>query len=62
MKLTDKLSKCSDSMTVNMFDNGFMVEISGRDKEDDYKSAKIMCQTLAEVFAVIEAASTMPRD
>lgn len=62
MKLSDKLSKCGDSVTVNMYDNGFMVEVSGRDSEDDWKSAKIMCQTLDEVYFVIAEASTMPRD
>jgi hypothetical protein len=62
MKLSDKLSKCGDSVTVNMYDNGFMVEVSGRDSEDDWKSAKIMCQTLDEVYSVIAEAATMPRD
>lgn len=63
MKLSDKLSKCGDSLTVNMYDNGFMVEVSGRDSEDDWKTAKIMCPTLDEVYAVInEAATVLPRD
>jgi len=62
MKLSDKLAKVSDSLTVNMYDNGFMVEVSGRDEESDWKSAKIMCPTLEEVFAVIREASEMERD
>jgi len=62
MKLSDKLVKCSDSLTVNLYDNGYMVEVSGRDEESDWKNAKIMCQTLDEVFAVITEASTMERD
>ena len=62
MKLSDKLSKVSDNLTVNMYDNGFMVEVSGRDEESDWKSAKIMCPTLNDVFAVIREASEMERD
>ncbi len=62
MKLSDKLAKCGDSLTVNMYDNGFMVEVSGRDSEDDWKSAKIMCQTLDEVYAVIKEAATMTKE
>lgn len=62
MKLSDKLVKVSDSLTVNMYDNGYMVEVSGRDDESDWKTAKIMCPTLEEVFAVIREASTMERD
>ena len=62
MKLSDKLAKCGDNLTVNIYDNGYMVEVSGRDDENDWKSAKIMCATLDEVFAVITEASTMERD
>ena len=62
MKLSDKLAKCSDSLTVNLYDNGFMVEVSGRDHSDDWKSAKIMCPTLDDVVNVITEASAMPRD
>ena len=62
MNLADKLAKCSDSLTVNMYDNGFMVEVSGRDHADDWKSAKIMCSNLEEVNKVIVEASKMPRD
>jgi ketol-acid reductoisomerase len=62
MKLSDKLAKVSDNLTVNMYDNGYMVEVGGRDDESDWKSAKIMCQTLEQVFAVITEASKMERD
>jgi ketol-acid reductoisomerase len=62
MKLSKKLAKCGDSLTVNMYDNGFMVEVSGRDSDDDWKTAKIMCSTLDEVYEVISEASNMPRD
>jgi hypothetical protein len=60
MKLSDKLAKCGDSLTVNMYDNGFMIEVSGRDSLDEWKTAKIMCQTLDEVNAVIVEAASMP--
>jgi hypothetical protein len=62
MKLSDKLVKCNDSLTVNMYDNGFMVEVGGRDSNDDWKNAKVMCNTLEEVFSVITEASNMERD
>lgn len=62
MKLSTKLAKCGDSLTVNMYDNGFMVEVSGRNAEDDWKTAKVMCTTLDEVYAVIKDATDMPRE
>jgi hypothetical protein len=61
MKLSDKIAKCNDNLTVNMYDNGFMVDVSGNDSNNDWKSAKIMCQTLEEVYAVIAEASAMER-
>lgn len=63
MKLSDKLAKCSDSLTVNVYDNGYMVEVSGRDHDDEWKTAKITCLTLEDVYAVLkEAATVLPRD
>jgi len=62
MKLSDKLTKCGDSLTINMYDNGFMVEVTGRDSEDDWKTSKIMCQTLEEVHVVLAEAASMPRE
>jgi hypothetical protein len=63
MKLSDKLSKVGDSLTVNMYDNGYMVEVSGRNDDGDWATAKILCSTLDEVTAVLkEAATVIPRD
>jgi len=45
-----------------MYDNGFMVEVGGRDDEGDWKTAKVMCTTLDEVFEVIKQASEMEKD
>lgn len=61
-KLSDKLAKAGDSLNVYIYDNGFMVEVSGRDSNDDWKTAKIMCQTLDDVSAVIKEATEMERD
>ena len=62
MKLSDKLSKVSDSLTLNMYDNGFMVEISGKDLNDEWSSAKIMASSKEEVVAIIDEAVSMERD
>lgn len=62
MKLSDKLVKVNDNLQVYFYDNGFMVEVGGRDSSDDWKNAKIMCQTLDEVYSVIAEASEMERD
>jgi len=58
----DKLTKVNESFTVNMYDNGFMVEAGGRNKKGDYVNAKILCNTLDEVIALVAEACEMDRD
>jgi hypothetical protein len=60
-KLT-KLAKVNESFTVNRYDNGFMIEVGGRDKDSDWKNCKIMCATEAELFEVIKEAIAMEVD
>ena len=61
MKIKDKLSKVDESFTVNMYDNGFMFEIGGRDNEDDWATAKIMCTSVDEVVELIKEVAEMER-
>ena len=58
----DKLTKVNESFTINMYDNGFMVEAGGRNKKGDYVNAKILCSTLDEVIALVTEACEMDRD
>jgi hypothetical protein len=60
-KLT-KLSKVNESITLNRYDNGWMVEVGGRDQENDWKTAKIMCTTEAEVIEVVQEWNSMELD
>jgi len=62
MKISDKLAKVDSSYNVYIYDNGYMLEISGRDKEDEWASAKIMCSTKKELFELIDEIDTMERD
>ena len=61
MKLSDKLAKADDSLNVYFYDNGYMVEVPGRDSNDDWKTAKIMCASLEEVNAIVAEAASMER-
>ena len=62
MKYLEKLTKVNESFTVNRYDNGFMIEVGGRDNENDWKTSKILCTTEDELFAVIKEALTMEVD
>jgi hypothetical protein len=54
-----KLSKVNESITVNRYDNGWMVEVGGRDSEDDWKTSKILCNTEEEMISIIEEWNSM---
>lgn len=57
-----KLAKVNESFTVNRYDNGFMIEVSGRDEENDWKTVKLLCNTEAELLEVIKEANSMTLD
>lgn len=60
-KISDKLTKVNDNLTVNILDNGFFIEVSGRDAEDNWATAKIMCANLNEVNDLIKEVSEMDK-
>lgn len=58
-KKLSKISKVEESITINRYDNGYMVEIRGRDAEGDWKTVKLLCASEDEMIAVIKEANSM---
>jgi hypothetical protein len=58
-KKLNKLAKVNESITINRYDNGWMVEVGGRDDESEWKTAKIICNTEAEVLEVVKEYNSM---
>jgi hypothetical protein len=61
MKISDKLKKINSSVTVNLYDNGYMVEVDGRDFDDDYTQVKIVCLSVQEINDIIAEAVEMEK-
>lgn len=61
-KISDKLTKVSESFNVDMYDNGFKFEINGKDANGDWKTAKIMCSTIDELLALVKEANELEKD
>ena len=59
MSTLNKLTKVNDSLTVNRYDNGWMVEVGGRDEDQDWKNCKILCNTEEELLALIKDYNSM---
>lgn len=60
--ISDKLVKVNENFTINMYDNGFMIEVGGRDDENEWKTAKIMVGTVEELVALVRETTEMERD
>lgn len=56
----DKLARVSDSFTVYRYDNGFMVEIGGRDSAGDWRTSKIVVPTVDALVELVREAVTLP--
>ena len=39
-----------------------MIEVSGRDHEDEYATAKVICVDIKEVHEVVDQIVVLPRD
>jgi glycine cleavage system H lipoate-binding protein len=60
-KLT-KLVKVNENISINRYDNGWMVEIGGRDKKEEWKNTKTLCNTEEELIALIKEYNAMDLD
>jgi hypothetical protein len=61
-KLANKLTKVSESITITMYDNGFLFDANGRNAEDEWAQTKIVCNNLDEVITLLTEAASMERD
>lgn len=58
---SEKLTKADDSLTLYKYDNGYLVEVGGRNHNDDWTTAKILVNSLEDAFLVIKDADSLPR-
>jgi len=62
MSKLKKLAKVNESITINRYDNAWMVEIGGRDKDSDWKNTKTVCNSEEELIALIKEYNAMDLD
>lgn len=62
MKIADKIRKVNDTYTISMYDNGYVFEISGKNASDDWKSVKIVVNSVKELLQLVEEACSLERD
>ena len=61
-KISDKLTKVGENVNVYFYDNAYMVEVTGRNEDDDWVTAKLVCRDLTEVQTLLEEVDSLPKD
>ena len=61
-KISEKIAKVNESFTINRYDNGFMIEVGGRDWNDDWKTSKIIVATEDELIELVREAVNLPKE
>lgn len=59
-KISDKLVKVNETFSINRYDNGFMVEVTGENKNGSYTTTKIVVNKDEEVVALVKEALALP--
>ena len=54
MTKISKLVKMNESITIHRYDNGWMVEITGLDKDGNWATTKTICLTEEELITLIK--------
>ena len=62
LKISDKLTKVNETVSVHFYDNAYMVEISGRDSNEDWATVKLVCANLEQVTELLKEVETLPKD
>lgn len=54
VKISEIYMNVSDSVTVNRYENGWMVEVSGNDHNDSWQNKKFIFSDLKNVLTFLE--------
>lgn len=58
----EKLKKVNSSYTVNQYDNGFMIEVSGTDDDSNWVSSRIIADDVDALVDIIKEISYLPKN
>ena len=59
--IRESFRKVNENFSINMYDNGYMIEVSGRDDEDNWKTSKIIVDTVEELLVLVREATELER-
>ena len=59
-KLIDTFTKINDNYTITNCNNGFVIEVSGQNSNEDWIAAKFVIKTIDELKDVVQDLAWMP--
>lgn len=59
-KLSDKLARVNDQISINRCYNGYTIEFSGQCVDASYAGMKLVCNNLEEVIMLIKEYDALP--
>lgn len=62
MAKLDKLTKVGENITLNRYDNGWMVEVNGRNADNDWQTIKTICSKEEELLSIVKEWNLKPLD
>lgn len=60
MAINDKMVKVDETFNINRYDNGYMLEVTGRDSEDEWITTKTIVTDADELVALIKEVLNLP--
>ena len=60
-KLIDHFMKVNDNYSITNCQNGYVVDVSGQDKDDNWINAKFVFKTFEELTEAVQDLAWMPR-
>jgi hypothetical protein len=60
MAKLSKLAKVDETISINRYDNGWMIDVGGRDSDDDWTRTKTLCNTEEELLSVLKEYNEKP--
>jgi hypothetical protein len=52
--ITNKIKKRDESFEIYTYDNGYLIQVGGRNEEDEWATAKVFVNSIAEVQDAVD--------
>lgn len=60
-KMVDFISHIGEDITIRLIDNGYLIEVGGKDAQDNWKTVKLACANRDELNARLDQCFSLPR-